>query len=70
MKDTMFFIMEAYYEVSNRKIDYQKPIKETIKWHGPYYDLKLATQEARALAMSKIDHCDHRVRITTFERDM
>ncbi|MFZ5779686.1 MAG: hypothetical protein ACOY4R_05710 [Pseudomonadota bacterium] len=74
----MWYVFEAEFEVESdpgippaqRKVLWDKPIKETIAWHGPFDDQKEASKAASGRAWAKIDKCYHAVQIVEVNMPM
>ena len=74
----MWYVLEAEFEVEtdpnippeNRKVLWDKPVKDTIAWHGPFDDQKEATKAASGRAWAKIDKCYHAVQIVEVNMPM
>ena len=44
----MWFVFEAEYEIENRRADWNRPVRETMAWHGPFATEKEADEEIAA----------------------
>lgn len=58
----MWFVFEAEYQIEDGRANWNKPITETMAWHGPFPDGKVADEVARARMWTKIDIYAHRAR--------
>ena len=59
----MWFVFEAEYEIEDRRANWNKPVRETIAWHGPFATRKEADEVASARMWSKIDLYNHKARV-------
>jgi len=58
----MWFVFEAEYEIEDRRANWNRPVPETMVWHGPYATEKEADEVALARMWSKIDLYAHKAR--------
>ena len=58
----MWFVFEAEYEIEDRRANWNKPVPETMAWHGPYATEKEADEVALARMWAKIDLYAHNAR--------
>jgi hypothetical protein len=58
----MWFVFEAEYTIENGRANWNKPLAETMAWHGPYASETKADEVARACMWSKIDIYAHKAR--------
>lgn len=59
----MWFVFEAEYEIEDRRANWNRPIRETIVWHGPFASRKEADETASARMWSKVDLYNHKARV-------
>jgi hypothetical protein len=59
----MWFVFEAEYATENGRANWNKPIGETMIWHGPYETAAEADAVARAHVWAKIDIYAHKARV-------
>lgn len=60
----MWFVFEAEYEIDeNRRADWNRPIGETMAWHGPFSTAKEADEVALARMWARIDIYAHKARV-------
>ena len=57
----MWFVFEAEYAIENRRANWNRPVPETMAWHGPYETG--ADAVARARMWAKIDIYAHKARV-------
>jgi hypothetical protein len=58
----MWFVFEAEYAIENGRANWNRPLPETMAWHGPFPDGKAADEVARARMWSKVDTYAHKAR--------
>jgi hypothetical protein len=58
----MWFVFEAEYQIEDRRANWNKPVPETMAWHGPYGTEKEADEVALARMWAKIDLYAHKAR--------
>jgi len=58
----MWFVFEAEYEIEDRRANWNKPVRDTIAWHGPFDTEKEADEVALARMWAKIDLYAHKAR--------
>ena len=58
----MWFVFEAEYAIENGRANWNKPLAETMAWHGPFETGVKADEVARACMWSKIDLYAHKAR--------
>ncbi len=58
----MWFVFEAEYEIEDRRANWNKPVRETMAWHGPFTTEKEADEVALARMWSRIDIYAHKAR--------
>ena len=59
----MWFVFEAEYEIEDRHANWNKPVRETMVWHGPFATKKEADEVASARMWSKIDLYNHKASV-------
>ncbi len=60
----MWFVFEAEYEINeHRRADWNRPVRETIVWHGPFATQKEADETALARMWARIDSYNHKARV-------
>ena len=59
----MFFVFEAEYEIENGRANWNRPVRETMAWHGPFKTEAEANEVARARMWAKIDIYAHKARV-------
>jgi hypothetical protein len=59
----MWFVFEAEYEIENGRANWNRPVPETMAWHGPYEGEAEAKEVALARMWSKIDIYSHKARV-------
>jgi hypothetical protein len=59
----MWFVFEAEYVTENGRANWNKPVPETMVWHGPYETGAEADAVARARMWAKIDIYAHKARV-------
>ena len=59
----LWFVFEAEYVTENGRADWNKPVPETIQWHGPFGTAAEADAVARARMWAKIDIYAHKARV-------
>ncbi|HEY6716229.1 MAG TPA: hypothetical protein VI232_07785 [Reyranella sp.] len=59
----MWFVFEAEYVIENGRANWNKPVRETMVWHGPYGTGAEADAVARARMWAKIDIYAHKARV-------
>ena len=59
----MWFVFEAEYAIENGRANWNKPLPETMAWHGPYAGGAEANAVALARMWSRIDIYAHKARI-------
>jgi hypothetical protein len=59
----MWFVFEAEYVTENGRADWNRPVPETMVWHGPFVTEVEANAVARARMWAKIDIYAHKARI-------
>ena len=59
----MWFVFEAEYVTENGRANWNKPIGESMIWHGPYETAAEADAVARARMWAKIDIYAHKARV-------
>ena len=58
----MWFVFEAEYAIENRRANWNKPVTETMAWHGPFATEAEADAVAVARMWAKIDIYAHKAR--------
>ncbi|TAJ84939.1 hypothetical protein [Reyranella sp.] len=58
----MWFVFEAEYAIENRRANWNKPVTETMAWHGPFTTEAEADAIAVARMWAKIDIYAHKAR--------
>ncbi len=58
----MWFVFEAEYQIENGRANWNKPIPETIVWHGPFETAEDADKVVRGRMWAKIDIYAHKAR--------
>ena len=58
----MWFVFEAEYAIENRRANWNKPVIETMAWHGPFATEAEADAVAVARMWAKIDIYAHKAR--------
>jgi hypothetical protein len=58
----MWFVFEAEYAIENGRANWNKPLPETMAWHGPFENGAKADEVARARMWSRIDIYAHKAR--------
>jgi hypothetical protein len=58
----MWFVFEAEYQIENGRANWNKPIRETIVWHGPFTTAEEADQVVRGRMWARIDVYAHKAR--------
>jgi hypothetical protein len=58
----MWFVFEAEYEIENRRANWNRPVRETMVWHGPFTTEAEADAVALARMWAKIDTYAHKAR--------
>ena len=58
----MWFVFEAEYAIENRRANWNKPVTETMAWHGPFATEAEADSVAVARMWPKIDIYAHKAR--------
>ncbi len=58
----MWFVFEAEYVIENGRANWNKPVPETMAWHGPYENSAEADAVARARMWANIDIYAHKAR--------
>ena len=59
----MWFVFEAEYEIENGRANWNRPVRETMGWNGPFASEAEANEVARARMWSKIDIYAHKARV-------
>jgi hypothetical protein len=59
----MWFVFEAEYEIENGRANWNRPMRETMVWHGPFKTDAAANEVARARMWSRIDIYAHKARV-------
>ena len=59
----MWFVFEAEYEIENGRASWNRPVRETMAWHGPFKTAAEANEVARARMWAKIDIYAHKARV-------
>ncbi len=59
----MWFVFEAEYVIENGRANWNRPVPETMVWHGPYETGSEADAVARARMWAKIDIYAHKARV-------
>ena len=59
----MWFVFEAEYVTEYGRADWNKPVPETMIWHGPLATEAEADAVARARMWAKIDIYAHKARV-------
>ena len=59
----MWFVFEAEYMTENGRANWNKPMPETIVWHGPFASETEADAVARGRMWAKIDIYAHKARV-------
>jgi len=59
----MWFVFEAEYETENGRANWNRPVRETMVWHGPFTSEVTAKEVARARMWAKIDIYAHKARV-------
>ena len=59
----MWFVFEAEYVTENGRANWNRPVPETMVWHGPYETGAEADGVARARMWAKIDIYAHKARV-------
>jgi hypothetical protein len=59
----MWFVFEAEYEIENGRANWNRPVRETMAWHGPFTSEAAANEVARARMWAKIDIYAHKARV-------
>jgi hypothetical protein len=58
----MWFVFEAEYEIEDRRANWNRPIRGTMAWHGPFATGKEADEVALARMWARIDIYNHKAR--------
>jgi hypothetical protein len=58
----MWFVFEAEYMTENGRANWNKPIRATMVWHGPFETGAEADEVARARMWVRIDIYAHKAR--------
>ena len=58
----MWFVFEAEYQIENGRANWNRPIPETMVWHGPFETESEAKAVTLARMWSKIDIYAHKAR--------
>jgi hypothetical protein len=58
----MWFVFEAEYQIEEGRANWNKPLAETMVWHGPFDSGAEAEEVARSRMWSKIDIYAHKAR--------
>lgn len=58
----MWFVFEAEYAIENGRANWNKPIPETMSWHGPFPDEDTADKVVRGRMWARIDIYAHKAR--------
>jgi hypothetical protein len=58
----MWFVFEAEYAIEDGRANWNRPIAETMAWHGPYTTEAEADKVARGRMWAKIDIYAHKAR--------
>jgi hypothetical protein len=58
----MWFVFEAEYVTEDGRANWNRPVLETIVWHGPFSSQAEADAVARARMWAKIDIYAHKAR--------
>jgi len=58
----MWFVFEAEYQIENGRANWNKPVPETIAWHGPFESAAEADRVVRGRMWAKIDIYSHKAR--------
>jgi hypothetical protein len=59
----MWFVFEAEYEIESGRANWNRPVQETMVWHGPFDSEREATNVALARMWSRIDIYAHKARV-------
>ena len=58
----MWFVFEAEYAIENGRANWNRPVRETMAWHGPFTTEAEADAVARARMWANIDTYAHKAR--------
>ena len=58
----MWFVFEAEYVTESGRANWNRPLPETMAWHGPFASRQEAEAVARARMWAKIDIYAHKAR--------
>ena len=58
----MWFVFEAEYAIENGRANWNRPMRETMQWHGPFMEEAEADKVALARMWLKIDIYAHKAR--------
>jgi len=58
----MWFVFEAEYTIENGRANWNKPIPETMAWHGPFTSAEEADKVVRGRMWANIDTYAHKAR--------
>lgn len=58
----MWFVFEAEYQIENGRANWNRPIPETMVWHGPFANADEADKVVRGRMWAKIDIYAHKAR--------
>ena len=58
----MWFVFEAEYAIENGRANWNRPVLETMVWHGPFATEAEADAVTRARMWAKIDIYAHKAR--------
>ena len=59
----MWFVFEAEYEIENGRANWNRPVRETMAWRGPFKTEAEANEVTRARMWAKIDIYAHKARV-------
>jgi hypothetical protein len=58
----MWFVFEAEYQIENGRANWNRPVVETIVWHGPFTTAEEADRVVRGRMWARIDIYAHKAR--------
>jgi hypothetical protein len=58
----MWFVFEAEYAIEDGRANWNRPIPQTIVWHGPFETAAAADAVVRARMWARIDTYAHKAR--------
>jgi hypothetical protein len=61
-ESAMWFVFEAEYAIENGRANWNRPVPETMAWHGPFATETEADAVAKARMWANIDIYAHKAR--------